>query len=134
LTVRRHRSRRHRPCRNPSRRHPSRFRRHLCSRCRQLTALRLQHPRPLTHRQRCRDLSPPLQIHRRHLHRLQRLRHRISHLLLCLRLRLRTPASTHRREHSTKLAGTCVDIVENTTIKRIFSSAGSVILNNPLVA
>ncbi len=44
--LRRHRSHRRRP-----RRHPSR--RLLSSRCRQLPALRLQHPRSLTHRQRC---------------------------------------------------------------------------------
>jgi hypothetical protein len=97
---RRRRPRHRRPRRHPSCRHPSR--RHLSSLCRQLPALRLKHPRPLTHRQRCRVLSPPLQIHRRHLHRLQRLQPRLSHLLLCLRLHLRTPASTHTRHPSSQ--------------------------------
>jgi hypothetical protein len=76
-----------------------RFRRHLCSRCRQLV-LRLQHPRPLTHRQRCRDLSLLLHILQQHL--VQHLHPRLCHLLLCLRLRLR-----HRPQHTRGIRHPC---------------------------
>ncbi len=98
---------------------------------------------------RCRQQNQPsrslLQCHRRRTSLCPRhyRRHRhhqrpqrcycCRHPLPVLRCHLRHHRR-HRWEHRTKLAGTCVDIVENTTIKRISSIAGFVIVNNPIVA